>query len=136
MTYFAKPGSPAVMPVTFPLVFVFSAGKADCTGSHFCLTVAGHQVFDDEQQQLIAGMSPATIQLAWQVAAGGAAGAVLSVGRHRVALCDNDITVYRFAPGIRRTRRTVTGIVCCTRCLKERRRIKPAGNACLFHYLN
>ncbi|HGN2981879.1 TPA: hypothetical protein ACKR1E_002552 [Proteus mirabilis] len=99
MTYFAKPGSPAVMPVTFPLVFVFSAGKADCTGSHFCLTVAGHQVFDDEQQQLIAGMSPAMIQLAWQVAAGGAAGAVLSVGRHRVALCDNDITVYRFAPG-------------------------------------
>lgn len=92
MTYFAKPGEPVVTPVTFPLVFVFS------TGSHFCLTVAGHQVFDDEQQQLIAGMSPATIQLAWQVAAGEAAGAVLSVGRHRVALCDNDITVYRFAP--------------------------------------
>ncbi|NBN03926.1 hypothetical protein [Proteus sp. G2665] len=98
MTYFAKPGVPAVTPVTFPLVFVFSAGQAGCTGSHFCLTVAGHQVFDEEQQQLIAGMSPATIQLAWQSTAGETPGAVLSVGRHRVGLSDNDITVYRFAP--------------------------------------
>ncbi|HCE0853619.1 hypothetical protein ACYBGX_21805 [Klebsiella pneumoniae] len=98
MTYFAKPGVLAVTPVTFPLVFVFSAGQAGCTGSHFCLTVAGHQVFDEEQQQLIAGMSPATIQLAWQSTAGETPGAVLSVGRHRVGLSDNDITVYRFAP--------------------------------------
>lgn len=67
---FCEAGVLAVTPVTFPLVFVFSAGQAGCTGSHFCLTVAGHQVFDEEQQQLIAGMSPATIQLAWQSTAG------------------------------------------------------------------
>lgn len=97
MTYFTKQEASAVTPVTFSLVFVFSAEKACCTGSHFCLMVAGHQVFDDEQQQLIAGMSPATIHLEWQVAAGEVAGAVLSVGRHRVGVCDNDITVYRFA---------------------------------------
>ncbi|MFK8698219.1 hypothetical protein ACI5KU_18660, partial [Proteus mirabilis] len=30
--------------------------------------------------------------------AGETPGAVLSVGRHRVGLSDNDITVYRFAP--------------------------------------
>ncbi|MFF0901160.1 hypothetical protein [Proteus mirabilis] len=96
MTYFAKRGSPAVMPVTFPLVFVFSTEKACCTESRFCLTVAGHHVFDDEQQQLIAGMSPATIHLDWQASSGETAGAVLHVGRHRVSLCDNAITVYRF----------------------------------------
>ena len=67
MTYFCEAGGPAVTPVTFPLVFVFSAGRAGCTEVIFCLTVAGHQVFDEEQQRLIAGMSPATIQLAWQV---------------------------------------------------------------------
>ena len=134
MTYFAKPGSPAVMPVTFPLVFVFSAGKADCTGSHFCLTVAGHQVFDDEQQQLIAGMSPAMIQLAWQPVGRPGRCCLSAVTGWR---CVTTTLPFTGLPrGIRRTRRTVTGIVCCTRCLKERRRIKPAGNACLFHYRN
>ncbi len=88
-------------PVTFPLVFVFSAGRAGCTEVIFCLTVAGHQVFDEEQQQLIAGMSPARrYKLAWQSTAGETPGAVLSVspGRHRGGADDNDITVYRFAP--------------------------------------
>ncbi|EGT3611389.1 hypothetical protein FAP59_17495 [Morganella morganii] len=72
----------------FPLVLVFS------TGSHFCLHIAGHYLFDKEQQRVIAEMQPTYIRLDWHTASGDV---ILRVGRYRRVLGDGDITVYRFS---------------------------------------
>lgn len=74
-------------PAPFPLVLLFS------TESHFCLHIAGHRLFDNDQQQVIAEMPPMCIRLEWLVSTGEA---VLRVGRHREVLCDGNVTVYRF----------------------------------------
>lgn len=83
------------------------AGKAACplvvlfsTPTQFCLLIAGHRLFDAQQQAVIAEMPPTNIRFVWDKPAETAS---LCIGREAVSLTDGDIAVYRFdGPSSRR----------------------------------
>lgn len=72
---------------TCPLVVLFS------TPGHFCLLVAAHRLFDEQQQAIIADMQPSRIRF---VREAQEASASLCTGREVTPLTDGDFSVFRF----------------------------------------